>query len=160
MIGGGIPSRLGVADMASDILIIPILGASFLVGWVAPIVLGVIMFQRKGYSPHWMWFGVHPLTGWIAALIAVFIQQRRQCHYCGGYVEANFRLCPYCGEHLLNSVPRRARRGSNDDEEDADGWNGRPRDAGSEPPLPKPRFDADVGKYFDPQSSPEREPPL
>ena len=38
------------------------------VGWVAPIVVGVKYAKKKNYSPHWMWFGIHPVTGWIACI--------------------------------------------------------------------------------------------
>jgi len=34
--------------------------------WIPPIVLGVKWARLKGVSPHWMWFGVHPLGAWIA----------------------------------------------------------------------------------------------
>jgi hypothetical protein len=40
--------------------------------WILPIVLGIRAARRKGISPHWMWFGVHPLGGWLAFLILRF----------------------------------------------------------------------------------------
>ena len=36
---------------------------------IVPVVLGIKAAKRKGVSPHWMWFGVHPLGGWIAYLV-------------------------------------------------------------------------------------------
>jgi hypothetical protein len=36
---------------------------------VTPVILGIKAAKRKGISPHWMWFGLHPLGGWIAYLI-------------------------------------------------------------------------------------------
>jgi hypothetical protein len=83
------------------VLIFVICAVVVLFGYIAPIMIGVTLFQRKGYSPHWMWFGIHPIGGWVAALVAVCLQKRRQCPNCGGFVEANFWLCPYCGEELL-----------------------------------------------------------
>jgi hypothetical protein len=37
--------------------------------WVLPIKLGVAEAVKKGISPHWMWFGVHPLGGWITYVV-------------------------------------------------------------------------------------------
>ena len=34
--------------------------------WLYPIVNGVKAARRRGLSPHWMWFGIHPLGAWIA----------------------------------------------------------------------------------------------
>ena len=45
--------------------------------WILPIVLGVRAARAKGVSPHWMWFGVHPMGGWIAFLIIRFGVKRR-----------------------------------------------------------------------------------
>ncbi len=33
--------------------------------WIVPVVLGVRAAKEKGRSPHWMWFGLHPVSGWI-----------------------------------------------------------------------------------------------
>lgn len=34
--------------------------------YIAPVVLGVRVAKARGRSPHWMWFGLHPVSGWIA----------------------------------------------------------------------------------------------
>ncbi len=67
------------------------------VAWVIPITVGIRNFRRKGYSPHWMWFGIHPLFGYIAMIVSLSIAPQKQCGNCGGYSKDNFRLCPYCG---------------------------------------------------------------
>jgi hypothetical protein len=41
---------------------------SILVFWLLPIVLGLRAARAKGRSLHWMWFGLNPITGWIAYL--------------------------------------------------------------------------------------------
>jgi hypothetical protein len=46
----------------------------FLLGWltllypiaVFPVLHGIDVATRSGYSPSWMWFGLHPMLGWIA----------------------------------------------------------------------------------------------
>ena len=29
-------------------------------GWIVPVYFGVKTAKSKGYSPHWMWFGIYP----------------------------------------------------------------------------------------------------
>jgi hypothetical protein len=76
--------------------ILVLIVAVVFVGWVLPIVLGVRAANRKQYSPHWMWFGIHPLFGWIACIVLLCLPPRIQCPNCGGFVAVNFRICPYC----------------------------------------------------------------
>ncbi|MBL0314116.1 MAG: hypothetical protein IPP78_15750 [Holophagaceae bacterium] len=37
--------------------------------WIWPIFLGIKAAKEKHRSPHWMWFGIHPIGGWIALAI-------------------------------------------------------------------------------------------
>ena len=64
--------------------------------WVWPILRGVRLAKEKGISPHWMWFGIHPILGWIACIVLLCITPRIRCPNCGGFVTVNFRICPYC----------------------------------------------------------------
>jgi hypothetical protein len=65
--------------------------------WVPPIVLGIKWARRKGVSPHWMWLGAHPVTGWIALWIIRYkVTPRRECGSCGSFVPSNARFCPSC----------------------------------------------------------------
>lgn len=57
-----------------------------LVVFVLPVVLGVRAAKAKGRSPHWMWFGLNPVLGWIAFL-------------CLRYVAS-----PVGGKHLRDGV--------------------------------------------------------
>ena len=72
--------------------------------WVLPIVLGVRTARRKGFSPHWMWFGVHPVGGWVAFIVLSAVTARKQCPNCGGFISINFRICPYCQHQLAPMV--------------------------------------------------------
>ena len=72
--------------------------------WVLPIILGIQAAQRKNYSPHWMWFGIHPIAGWIACIVLLCLPSRIRCPNCGGYVKVYFRICPYCHTGLDSQV--------------------------------------------------------
>lgn len=65
--------------------------------WVLPITVGILSYRRKGYSPHWMWFGIHPLGGYVAMIVALCLTARKQCSTCGNMGDQAFRICPYCG---------------------------------------------------------------
>jgi xanthosine utilization system XapX-like protein len=49
---------------------------ALLVVWLVPIFFGIRIAKRKGRSPHWMWFGVHPLGGWIALLVLYLVSPK------------------------------------------------------------------------------------
>jgi len=95
--------------MGTSILPILILVLPFYVGigWVLPIILGIQTARQKGYSPHWMWFGIHPAFAWFACILLLCTTPRIQCPNCGGFVTVNFRICPYCHAGL-DLQPRRA----------------------------------------------------
>lgn len=66
--------------------------------WILPVFLGVKAARAKGVSPHWMWFGIHPLGGWIAFLVLRYgITPRKACPRCAEVLKAHARLCAYCG---------------------------------------------------------------
>jgi hypothetical protein len=86
-----------LAAIASGILGLALIAAM----WVPPIMLGIKWARRKGLSPHWMWFGVHPLTGWIAFWIIRYkITPRRACGSCASFVPSDARFCPNCKTEL------------------------------------------------------------
>jgi hypothetical protein len=94
---------MSAPDIPEVLFVLFFAGMFITLGWIVPIVLGVFLYQYKGYSPHWMWFGIHPVGGWISVLVAACLRKRRRCPACGGYVASNFWLCPFCGYEL---VPR------------------------------------------------------
>lgn len=71
-------------------------GLLFLAVWIAPIPLGIRAAKRNHRSPHWMWFGLHPITGWIAFLILRSLPPMKECPKCGENSKAHARVCPYC----------------------------------------------------------------
>ena len=50
------------------LLTLVVTGAFLAIFWVLPIVLGLVWAKRNKISPHWMWFGIHPVGGWLASL--------------------------------------------------------------------------------------------
>lgn len=43
-----------------------------------------------------MWFGLHPISGWIAFLILRALPPLKACAKCGENAKAHARVCPYC----------------------------------------------------------------
>jgi hypothetical protein len=74
---------------------------AFLGLWVLAIVLGVKAARRKGVSPHWMWFGLHPAGAWIAYLIIRFVvSSPRKCPTCARVSREKARFCYACGSSI------------------------------------------------------------
>jgi hypothetical protein len=92
---------------ADEILALIVVAATvlFLVAlWITPVVLGIRLAQKKGYSPHWMWFGLHPVGAWVTFIVMACLDKRLKCPNCGGFIASNFRICPYCSETLPHAV--------------------------------------------------------
>ena len=77
--------------------------------WLLPVILGVRAAKTKGYSPHWMWFGLHPVGAWVAFIVIACLSQRARCPACTQYVSAKYSICPYCRVSLVRTggVPPR-----------------------------------------------------
>lgn len=68
--------------------------------WILPIIWGVKWARRKGISPHWMWFGVHPLGAWIAFAVIRWAVRRQRCRACGHTIRSGSAYCPGCGHPI------------------------------------------------------------
>jgi hypothetical protein len=71
-----------------------------LLAWVAILVGGVKVAKKKNRSPHWMWFGIHPLSGLVALVVLLLVKPLSRCPRCGGRLPAQAAVCPTC-EHDL-----------------------------------------------------------
>lgn len=73
--------------------------------WVWPVRAGIRVARRKGRSPHWMWFGIHPLGGWIAFAVLSYARPRKVCPQCSESSPLHARNCPYCSFEFDLSAP-------------------------------------------------------
>jgi len=73
-----------------------LMGIIFLAIWITPIPLGIRQAKRKHRSPHWMWFGLHPMSGWIAFIVLYALPPLKECPNCGENAKAHARVCPFC----------------------------------------------------------------
>ncbi|HJU84230.1 MAG TPA: hypothetical protein VJ600_08460 [Holophagaceae bacterium] len=64
--------------------------------WVFPIALGVSIAKKKNRSPNWMWFGIHPMMGWITVAVLAGLPPLKECPQCAEKVKAHAKVCPYC----------------------------------------------------------------
>jgi len=102
--------------------ILTILGmVAFFAAWIVPVILGVKWAKRNGVSPHWMWFGLHPLGAWIAFPIIrwgseiskvngtaiKWVTGKVACPSCGKFNPMNNAFCAQCGIPTLKpTCPR------------------------------------------------------
>lgn len=68
------------------------LGILFLF-WVLPVMGGIRTAKRRGFSPHWMWAGIHPFFAWLMWGILACL---KRCPACGKMVGVYSRFCPLC----------------------------------------------------------------
>jgi len=84
----------GVLVLITGLLCIPL----FYFLWAFPVLRGIKAANEKGVSPHWMWFGVHPVGGWVAFLVIRNVVSRRaRCQTCGKPQPVDAKFCATCG---------------------------------------------------------------
>lgn len=93
-------------------VIFGILGALVFItlGWVLPIWLGLRAARRNNRSGLWMWFGFHPIGGWIAFSVLASLPPLKMCPQCGEKAKAHAKICPYCMSQF-EEQPRSPRPG-------------------------------------------------
>ena len=78
----------------------------FFGGWAALVVFGIKAAKKKNRSPHWMWFGVHPLGALIVFIVMMVLEPLKLCPQCARPSPAGARLCPFCAySFVLGAAP-------------------------------------------------------
>ena len=85
----------GSPDTPDD-LIIALISIPLIVLWILAIIHGIKAARRKGVSPRWMWFGLHPLGAYIACAVIMWGIKTRICPNCKGPVDRRSGVCPAC----------------------------------------------------------------
>ena len=81
---------------AAAIIVVLLFVLIFFGGWAALIVFGVKAAKKKNRSPHWMWFGVHPLGALIVFIVIMCLEPLKLCPQCARPSPPGARLCPFC----------------------------------------------------------------
>jgi len=91
---------------------------ALLASWIVCVVLGVKWAKRNGVSPHWMWFGLHPLGAWLAFPIirwgseisnlgnvtVKWVAGKVACPSCGKFNPINNAFCANCGKAITKPI--------------------------------------------------------
>jgi hypothetical protein len=72
--------------------------------WIVPIPLGIKKAKQKGYSPHWMWFGILPMYGLLAFLILCIVPKMKKCAHCGERNKVYAKYCQRCNNVFEEST--------------------------------------------------------
>ena len=90
--------------MNAEDVFIAFFGFLFLCAWPALVIFGVKAAKEKGRSPHWMWFGLHPLGALIVFIVMLSVKPLKQCSQCMQKVYDHAQICPYC-RHAFEAAP-------------------------------------------------------
>jgi len=91
---------------------------AFFASWIASVILGVKWAKRNSVSPHWMWFGLHPVGAWIAFPIirwgseishvgeisVKWVTGKVACSSCGKFNPINNAFCAQCGKPITKPL--------------------------------------------------------
>jgi len=88
------------------IAIMAILFVLILLGaWASLIIFGVKAAKKKNRSPHWMWFGVHPMGALVVFIVMMVIEPLKLCPNCARPTPTGAQVCPYCAYSLVAAPP-------------------------------------------------------
>jgi hypothetical protein len=90
---------------ATAIIVVLFIVLIFLGIWASLIVFGVKAAKKKHRSPHWMWFGIHPVGALIAFIVMMCLDPLQVCPQCGRPVPSGARICPFCAYSFVPAAP-------------------------------------------------------
>jgi len=73
--------------------------------WASLIVFGVKTAKKKNRSPHWMWFGIHPVGAVVVFIVMMCLDPLKVCPQCARPSPPGARVCPYCAFTFVAAVP-------------------------------------------------------
>lgn len=76
--------------------------------WVSLIVFGVKAAKKKNRSPHWMWFGIHPVGALVVFIVMICLSPARLCPQCARRSPPGARVCPFCAHNFAPLTPQGA----------------------------------------------------
>jgi len=72
--------------------------------WIVPVPLGIKKAKQKELSPHWMWFGIFPIYGWLVFFILCWVPKTKKCANCGEKNKLYARTCQRCNNAFEEST--------------------------------------------------------
>jgi hypothetical protein len=90
--------------MDNDRILTLLISLVILAVYAGLIVLGVRWAKSKNRSPHWMWFGIHPIGLVVVLIVMACISPLKRCPQCAQKVQSRARLCAFCG-YSFGTVP-------------------------------------------------------
>ena len=72
--------------------------------WIVPVPLGIKKARQKGRSPHWMWFGIFPIYGWIVFIVLCLVPKMKKCASCGERNKVYAKYCQRCNNAFEEST--------------------------------------------------------
>lgn len=90
---------------AAAIIVVLFIVLIFLGIWASLIVFGVKAAKQKNRSPHWIWFGVHPMGALIVFIVMMCLDPLKVCPQCGKPSPPGARVCPFCASNLAPAAP-------------------------------------------------------
>ena len=93
------------ADPAAD-AVFALLALVVVALYCVMVVDGVRIAKRKGRSPHWMWFALHPIGGLIAWICLRAASPVRVCPRCSGRTPLWAAACVKCAQPFGDSLQR------------------------------------------------------
>lgn len=73
--------------------------------WVSLIVFGVKAAKKKNRSPHWMWFGLHPVGALVVFIVMMCLSPAKLCPQCARRSPPGARICPFCAYSFAPVTP-------------------------------------------------------
>lgn len=90
---------------ALGILVVMFVALIALSIWGTLIYLGIRAARKRNRSPHWMWFGIHPMGALIACIVMHCLSPLQVCPQCKQKSQPGARVCPFCSYSFQQPAP-------------------------------------------------------